>query len=253
MTGPGDPLQVALLTAVVFALSTLFSMLGLGGGQLYVPLLYWLGYDLQRQAIPAALLLNFLTQASAAVSYLRARLVEVRTALPLLVSLSVFPWFGARLTAHFSDRFLLAVFSVLLLVVALLTALPWRPRRREMKPATRTGLGLGVGAAVGLVVGLLGRGGGSFVVPLLLVMGLDARRAAATSAFTLSISVFIGFLGHLSEAKLGISLLPLALAALVGSQLGARLVVTRIRAEVLKPIFAAVLAVIGLVMLWGLW
>ena len=48
--------QELWLSGVVLLGACLFSMLGLGGAQLYVPLFFWLGLDLKLEAIPAALL-----------------------------------------------------------------------------------------------------------------------------------------------------------------------------------------------------
>lgn len=44
--------------ALVFAVALVFSMLGLGGGMLYVPLFKWLELPLKTVAIPLSLLLN---------------------------------------------------------------------------------------------------------------------------------------------------------------------------------------------------
>lgn len=71
-----DPLLTLTLSLVVLLGSCLFSMLGLGGGQLYVPVFYWLGMDLKTAAIPAALLINFLTQLSATSTSLHKKLVR---------------------------------------------------------------------------------------------------------------------------------------------------------------------------------
>ena len=56
-----------LATGLVFAVATVFSMLGLGGGMLYVPLFKWLELPLKTVAIPLGLLLNGVTSASALV------------------------------------------------------------------------------------------------------------------------------------------------------------------------------------------
>jgi len=60
--------MMALTAAVFFALSFVFSMLGMGGGQIYIPVLYWLGLDFKLEAIPLGLLLNFCVQLSSSVT-----------------------------------------------------------------------------------------------------------------------------------------------------------------------------------------
>jgi len=54
---------------VFFAIAFVFSMLGMGGSQLYIPILYWMGMDFKTEAIPLGMLLNVVNSASAAITY----------------------------------------------------------------------------------------------------------------------------------------------------------------------------------------
>jgi uncharacterized membrane protein YfcA len=242
-------IQEVWLTGIVLLGACLFSMLGLGGGQLYVPIFFWLGLDLKLEAIPAALLINFLTQCSATTTYLREKLVEFRTALPFVVTLAVCPLLGAGLTQYVSDRIILALFAVFLILVAVRMLVGWKPRARKMKPVTKTLVGLTAGSMIGVVVGMLGRGGGAFVVPVLLMIGFDPKRAAATSAFVVCFSSLSGFLGHLAMAHLGGYLIAFAIAAIIGSQIGSRFMVRKMKGKTLTRVFAGVLAAVGLIIL----
>ena len=48
-----------IVALIIFAASSfLFSMLGLGGALIYVPVLKWAGFPVKEVAIPLALLLN---------------------------------------------------------------------------------------------------------------------------------------------------------------------------------------------------
>jgi uncharacterized membrane protein YfcA len=49
-------------------------MLGMGGSQLYIPILFWLGMDFKTQAIPLGLLLNIVNSSSALITYGRKKL-----------------------------------------------------------------------------------------------------------------------------------------------------------------------------------
>ena len=62
-----EPLTTTHLiaTGLVFVVSAVFAMLGLGGGMLYVPVFKWLELPLKTVAIPLGLLLNGVTSASA--------------------------------------------------------------------------------------------------------------------------------------------------------------------------------------------
>ncbi|RKZ93220.1 MAG: sulfite exporter TauE/SafE family protein, partial [Gammaproteobacteria bacterium] len=44
--------MLIILTLLIFVLAFIFSMLGLGGAMLYIPLFTWFGFDLKEVAIP---------------------------------------------------------------------------------------------------------------------------------------------------------------------------------------------------------
>ena len=57
-----------LAAGLIFVVSGLFSMLGLGGGMLYVPIFKWLGFPLKTVAIPLGLLLDAFGSLSSLIS-----------------------------------------------------------------------------------------------------------------------------------------------------------------------------------------
>ena len=94
-----------------------------------------------------------------------------------------------------------------------------------------------------MFAGLIGRGGGSFVVPLLYMMGLEAKTAAATSAFVVTCSGASSFPSHVltaAQPNWDIWLL-CVLTVLTGSQLCSRLMVTKLKSKHVKTIFGVIL------------
>lgn len=68
----------ALASGLVFVIAFVFSMLGPGGGMLYVPLFKWLELPFKTAAIPLSLLLNGVTTLSAFARYAREGMVDLR-------------------------------------------------------------------------------------------------------------------------------------------------------------------------------
>ncbi len=238
------------LTVFILFSSGLFSMLGLGGGQLYVPILYWLGLNLKTAAIPTALLLTAVTQLSSTTTFARKNMIAYHTAVPLIITTVLITPLGTYLSTFIADWIILAVFAFLLLLVSAKMFTAWRPVTRNYSRNKQILIGLVTGVIIGLEVGILGRGGGATIVPVLLLMGLEPRQAAATSAFCVTFSASFGFVSHaaLFSIHWGI-IVPLAVAAVIGSQIGSRLVVNRLKPGIIRKIFAVVLGVVGIAMI----
>jgi hypothetical protein len=222
-------------------------MLGLGGAQLYVPIFYWLGMSLKAEAIPLALLLNFVTQMSASVTYLRKRLVDIVAGLPLLITSTIFPVVGANFTHHLPTRWIILIIGMILIAVSIQTFFDWKRSGRNLTRRQKIIIGLVAGSVIGFIIGCIGHGGGSFVVPTLLVLGFAPKNAAATSSFICAFSSLTGFLTHASQMQVNWSLyFPGVIAAVIGAQLGSRFMAAKMKSETLKRLFAMVLFLIGI-------
>ena len=103
-------------------------------------------------------------------------------------------------------------------------------------------VGAGVGGGAGFIGGLLGVGGGNIIVPALNWLGLDAKRASATSAVAVVFSSLSGFLGHVTFGKMDMTFLGImALMAAGGSLAGSQLMKEKISSSQLKKIIRVVL------------
>jgi len=81
------------------------------------------------------------------------------------------------------------------------------------------------GLVVGFIAGLLGVGGGIFVVPFMVyVCKFPAKIAAGSSHLIISFSALAGILGHATSHHFDIPLIVMAgIAVLIGGNLGARI------------------------------
>ena len=92
-------------------------------------------------------------------------------------------------------------------------------------PADPSLLGVALGLAIGFILGLLGGGGSILAVPiLLLVFGLPAKVAIATSLVVVGIGAAVGFLTHLRQGTVDLRVaLSFGVCAIGGAFVGARL------------------------------
>jgi uncharacterized membrane protein YfcA len=231
---------------LVFVFSGLLAMAGLGAAFLFVPLFYYMGVPLD-EAVPTALLLNVVSLLFATVNYWRGKLINFRVGLPVLVVAVILSPFGARLTPHVDKKLLLGLFAAFL-VFAGFMMLFFRAKKRDGKlgRAVEVGAGGAVGGVAGFLGGLLGVGGGNFIVPVLNWLGLDPKVAAGTTALVVVFSSFSGFMGHatlggLDPLFIGIT----AVMAAGGSIVGSQVMKTKLSSTQLKKVIGVLLWLIA--------
>ena len=101
--------------------------------------------------------------------------------------------------------------------------------------------------------GLLGVGGGNFIVPVLVWLGFNPKKASATTAFIVIFSSLAGFLGHAALGNIQVSLLALCVIGSVsGALLGAYLLKKKLSGKQVKIVIGIILYLIAAKMIWDL-
>lgn len=247
--------MMTLLAAatVTFVFTTLLSIAGVGAAFILIPVFIALGVDVH-VAMATALLLNTTSMSVASVNFIRKKLVVWPVALPILVAATLLSPPGAWVSRSLDRHLLLWIFVGFLLFASLMT-LFYRPKKRDVaySRSRLVGSGMAVGALAGFLGGLLGVGGGNIIVPVLVFLGVDPKKASATTSFVVIFASFAGFLGHATLAGVsGLWLGVLALASAGGAALGSHLMTERLRTSQVKTIIGWVLLAIALKMAWSL-
>ncbi|HEB73716.1 MAG TPA: sulfite exporter TauE/SafE family protein, partial [Candidatus Desulfofervidus auxilii] len=189
-----------LAPPVFFFIAFVFSMLGMGGSQLYIPILFWLGMDFKTQAIPLGMLLNVVNSSSAAITYGRKKLIDWRFAIPFGLSMILLAPVGTWVNISLPTKPVILIFALFTASAATLMLSGWRPKKGNLTSSQKITMSIVAGGILGFFAGLIGRGGGSFVVPLLYIAGLEAKLAAATSAMVVTFSGLSSFVSHIFTA-----------------------------------------------------
>jgi hypothetical protein len=241
-----------LLVAVIFLISLILTMVGLGGGLIFSPLFVLIGFA-KVDAASASLFLNLIAAASAAYTYSRKKMVDFTLAVPLIVSSSLAAPVGSYINAHIDLTYFLIVMAVALAVASLRMLMgPGNHGEAVPIPPLRKIVGGGaIGAGIGLLGGFLGIGGGVFVVPLLIyVLKTPTKIAAASSTFIVCFSSLTGFLGYASMGQVNWRfILPAAVASFAGGQIGARIMSSRLKGKTIRTLFGVVLLLLCLKLL----
>jgi len=238
---------------VTFAFTTVLTIAGVGAAFILIPVFLALGIPLLT-AMSTALLLNAVAMIFASISYAREKLIVFKAAIPIVIAATILSPLGAR-TAEQLPESLLKWLFVGFLVFAGSMMLFYRAKERPIEYSTEksVGYGVGVGSLAGYLGGLLGVGGGNIIVPVLVWLGFNPKKAAATTAFIVIFSSLAGFLGHVSIGNMDIWLLSLCVIGSVsGAILGAYLMRKKLNAGQVKLAIGIILYLIAVKMIWDL-
>lgn len=241
---------------------------GAGGGWLMTPVQYWAYVDMGipsdiaiRMAFATGLFVMLPTMAASAWGHHRRRSVWWRAAL-VLGGCGVLAAFGGAMAAsHLPAKPLKMVFgaTVLLVGIRMLTAVPTTDKQ---EPGGSEWTWAVWAIPIGFMSGLIGIGGGVFMVPVMtLVFGFPIHLAIGTSVAAISI-MSIGGIGGYMVSGLSVSGIPspsigyvyiwpwvcLTVTSILTTQLGVR-IAHRVPAKQLTWAFSALALYIGLRML----
>ena len=177
-----------------------------------------------------------------------------KSAIPILLVATALSPLGAWVSQGLDRELLLWLFVGFLLFAAAMM-LFYKPKQRQTESSASRQLfsGLGVGAFAGFFGGLLGVGGGNFIVPVLVWLGFEPKKASATTSFIIIFSSLSGFLGHASVGAVDFKLLVgTGVAAIGAALLGAWLMTERLKSAHVKTVLGVVLFAVALKMVGGL-
>jgi hypothetical protein len=218
------------LAALILLAATLYSSVGHAGASGYLGAMAVVGLAPETMR-PTALALNILVATIATARYARAGLFDWRTLWPFALASVPAAFLGG--TLHLPTSLYRPLVGVILLLAALELARSARRSETGEEDASRSDVpvapALCIGAGIGLLSGLTGTGGGIFLSPVLLFLGWARTRktSGVSAAFILlnSVAALAGTTFAVSALPPAVPLWLLAatVGALVGTQLGTRL------------------------------
>ena len=239
----------SLYFGLTLALSTVFAMGGVGSAIALVPSFSMLGMAIDL-AKALGLFVNTASTITASVMHHRRGLLDVRFALPLAISLLVATPLGAWLSQFVAREVIEGLLTVFLITAALLLLFSKRTTIVTYHRAWPLYL---IGGGVGVISGMLGVGGGSLMIPALILLGHDAKKAARAISFVIPFSSAGAFVTYLSFTHMDWALLGIvAVAAILGGYFGQHIMHNRLSAAHVKKLIAVLLLVLAAKILWSL-
>jgi uncharacterized protein len=231
---------VVIMTIGLFVLSVVSGMLGLGVAFSAVPFLGLFLPDLVHQVMPLSLLLNGITALFSVFGFARSGLVEWKKAFILSLVTTVVAPIGAFLVQFVPQLYVWLIYlaSVIYLSYRLFRPVVERPGAENFR------LALILAVPISVLAGFLGIGPGFLLMPTLILVGFNAKKAAGINAFAVCPPSFSSLIPHIGTAQWDTGLaLPLLVAGAIGSFIGARLTSLYVPSGRLKQIFGVLIVV----------
>ena len=272
-------IQMIFLFVMVIIAGMVASLVGIGGGVIFIPLFnLYLGLTIE-DAIGTSMFTIIFTSLSGTLYYLKEKRVDYKTG--LLMEITTIPGaiIGAATTEILPETVLKAIFFSFLFFSGFklirrkdsekssnftfkkpslkFLNIGWEKRfvdsqGKEWSYFVNIPLMLTCGFLAGFVSGLLGIGGGTLKVPMLtIILGMPVHIATATSTFMILITSTSGGMTHfyLGHVHLEIVLIA-AIGAVIGAQIGPRLNV-RASSKHLRKIVGTVLILVAANMMYN--
>ena len=238
-----------LYFALTLGLSTLFAMGGVGSAIVLVPIFNMLGLPLNlSKAI--GLFINSSSTITASIMNFFRGVLDVKFALPLIIAILIATPIGA-----WSSQFVPVVVVKWILVAFLIVAasLLLYTKRETKVVYDKAWILFLIGFVVGIISGMIGVGGGALIMPLLILLGFDAKKAAYAVSFVIPFSSLGAFFTYLSFVKMDWVLLgTVTVAAIIGGYLGDKIMHYRLTPAQVKKLIAVLLLLLAAKMIYSL-
>ena len=230
---------VVTLSAIFFCVSIIFAMFGRGGGSLYVPIMVASAIPFVHAAATSFFIILG-TSIAALIIYRKAKLVDLVLAAIIDPPTDIMAFVGGYFSGLIKSYYLMSLFGLALIASGYFMIFPinknsvssskrkWYYYHREFGDTSydiNVPLAVLITGAVGLLCGMTGITGGTFKIPLMVLLcGVPMKVAIGTSSLMVSITALFGWSGHVLAGHFSLVLgLPLAVSAFLGGRVGAKL------------------------------
>lgn len=250
-------LSLIAAAGLCFGVGVLLTFFGGGGGILTVPIFIYVAHFSAQEAISTSLLVIGVASLIASIQYIQRKAVNGRLVLIFLASGSWSTWLGAQATGYFKNEVLMALFGVLMvLVAALLFFKAGRDSESSGAVVCHPGIFISfvVGAGVGFLTGFLGVGGGFLIVPAIAVlMRCSMQTAVGTALVIIVFNSFVGLLAHASSFSMRWDIAGLFLFFSILGVLAGRKWIVYVKTPVLQKSFSVLIFFLGAFLITQYW
>jgi len=234
---------------ITLILSAFFALGGIGSAVALIPVLHWVGIDFNF-AKAIGLFVNTSTTVTATIMNLKRKVLDMKFAFPLAISLALTAPIGAYFSKFVPELYVKYMFAGFLFFAGSMILFGKKEQKFQY---TKSWIMIILGMIVGFLSGLLGVGGGSLLMPILVLLGFDAKKVAVAMSFVIPFSTFTAFLTYASFIKIDWILLGVAtIGAILGGFIGNYIMHFHLNQQQIKKIIGILLYIIAIKMIVNL-
>ncbi len=236
-----------LIAFLFFLIALAYSAVGLGGGSSYTALMFILGFS--TLVIPTvSLTLNLFVTSVGSFNFIRNKHAKLKLILPFLVASIPMAYLGGSLQLP-KEVFYWILLASLLFVVARIYLWENMSLQLNLSERERLVVSIASGGVLGLIAGIAGIGGGIYLVPLIIILGLGtAKQAAACGVIFIWLNSASGLVARAQHNPINLSdYIPIVIAVLTGGLIGSYFGAGKLSPKIMEKILGAIIIVaIGL-------
>lgn len=222
-------------------LSFISGMLGLGVAFSAIPFLGLFMNDLVHQVQPLSLLLNGVTALLSSLGFAKSGFVDWRKAITLSIITTASAPIGAYIVQFIEQHY---VWGVYFLAVFYLAYRLFKPIKSK-ESSENFKLAAILAVPISILSGFLGVGPGFLLMPTLIILGFEPKKAAGINAFAVCPPSFSALIPHLATAHWNLKLtIGLVFIGAIFSFFGARTTSLFVVSVRVKQIFAILILVV---------
>ena len=232
-------------------------MLGIGGGSILVPVLLFIFGLSIKEAIGTSLCIIVLTAVSAIVVHWKEKQVNLKLGIIMASTGVIGAQLGSYLNKIIPDNTIKFIFTIVVIIFGLKMWIGTNNGGKETFATNTSNIRFNkslasiLGLITGTASGLLGIGGALIMVPVMhIFLRIPMNICIGTSLFIVFFNSLSGAFGYIARGDTNLKLAVLiAVGSIVAAPFGAKLSV-KISREKLRKIFAAVLVLAGIAILF---
>ncbi len=231
------------LAVLFFIVAFTYSSIGLGGGSSYTALMAIFGIN--TLAIPMiSLSLNLFVTSVGSFNFIRNKHARIKLVLPFLISSIPTAFLGGALKLPKEIFYWVLLISLIFVAVRIYF---WQNAtiKLNIDQKEKIFISLLAGSVLGLLAGIVGIGGGIYLVPLIIILGLGTEKeAAACGAIFIWLNSFSGLLSRFQYNSIDLtSYIPLIIAVLTGGFLGSFMGSSKFSPKLMEKILGTVIII----------